>query len=188
MAIKENVLPLAQDSGSGYIRTVSSGGVSQRTAFDTVKGAITADMDEAIANEVDAREAADNQLQTEIDGKVDKVTGKGLSTNDFTNELKTKLDGIESGAEVNTIETVKVNGTALVPDANKAVNVPAPTVDSALSTSSTNPVQNNVITGAINDIQADVDQNAGEISDLKEDFDALGLSVVDGAINQTYTV
>ena len=170
MAIKENVLPLAQDSGSGYIRTVSSGGASQRTAFDTVKGAITADMDEAIADEVDAREAADNQLQTEIDGKVDKVTGKGLSTNDFTNALKTKLDGIEAGAEVNVIETVKVNGTALVPDANRAVNVPAPTVDSSLSTTSENPVQNKIITGAINDVQADVDQNAGDISDLKEEI------------------
>lgn len=164
MAIKENVLPLAQDSGSGYIRTVSSGGVSQRTAFDTVKGAITADMDEAIADEVDAREAADNQLQTEIDGKVDKVTGKGLSTNDFTNALKTKLDGIEAGAEVNIIETVKVNGTALVPDANRAVNVPSPTVDSALSTTSTNPVQNKVITC--------------EITDLKEDITELGLPVL----------
>ena len=33
--------------------------------------------------------------------KVDKVSGKGLSTNDFTNILKTKLDGIQAGAEVN---------------------------------------------------------------------------------------
>lgn len=33
--------------------------------------------------------------------KVDKVAGKGLSENDFTNTLKTKLDGIESGAQVN---------------------------------------------------------------------------------------
>jgi hypothetical protein len=33
--------------------------------------------------------------------KVDKVAGKGLSTNDFTNTLKTKLDGIQDGAEVN---------------------------------------------------------------------------------------
>jgi len=33
--------------------------------------------------------------------KVDKVVGKGLSENDFTNTLKTKLDGIESGAQVN---------------------------------------------------------------------------------------
>lgn len=33
--------------------------------------------------------------------KVDKIAGKGLSTNDFTNTLKTKLDGIQDGAEVN---------------------------------------------------------------------------------------
>ena len=33
--------------------------------------------------------------------KVDKVSGKGLSQNDFTNTLKTKLDGIAAGAEVN---------------------------------------------------------------------------------------
>lgn len=33
--------------------------------------------------------------------KVDKITGKGLSANDFTDALKTKLDGIASGAEVN---------------------------------------------------------------------------------------
>lgn len=31
-------------------------------------------------------------------GKVDKVTGKGLSTNDFTAALLTKLNGIEAGA------------------------------------------------------------------------------------------
>ena len=38
--------------------------------------------------------------------KVDKVTGKGLSTNDFTNALKTKLEGIEAGAEVNKVNSV----------------------------------------------------------------------------------
>ena len=40
-------------------------------------------------------------VKTALDGKVDKVTGKGLSENDFTNTLKTKLDGIQDGAEVN---------------------------------------------------------------------------------------
>ena len=34
-------------------------------------------------------------------GLVDAETGKGLSTNDFTDAEKTKLSGIESGAEVN---------------------------------------------------------------------------------------
>jgi hypothetical protein len=35
------------------------------------------------------------------DTKVEKIEGKGLSENDFTNTLKTKLDGIQDGAEVN---------------------------------------------------------------------------------------
>lgn len=35
---------------------------------------------------------------------VQKVTGKDLSTNDFTTTLKDKLDGIEAGAQVNSVE------------------------------------------------------------------------------------
>lgn len=42
------------------------------------------------------------QVNTELDKKVDKVTGKGLSKNDFTDALKTKLDGISAGATANT--------------------------------------------------------------------------------------
>ena len=66
-----------------------------------------------------------------------KEAGKGLSTNDLTDELKAqieKVSGIETqvtnlvneGGEPNVIETVKVNGTALTPDADKAVDVTVP--------------------------------------------------------------
>ncbi len=48
-----------------------------------------------------------------MDTKVDKVEGKQLSTNDYTTTEKTKLTGIDDGAQVNVIETVKVNGAAL---------------------------------------------------------------------------
>lgn len=37
-----------------------------------------------------------NGLQAALDSKVDKVNGKELSSNDFTNELKTKLEGLEN--------------------------------------------------------------------------------------------
>lgn len=40
-------------------------------------------------------------LQTSLDSKVDKITGKGLSTEDYTTTEKNKLAGIQSGAEVN---------------------------------------------------------------------------------------
>lgn len=40
-------------------------------------------------------------VDSKLDTKVDKVSGKQLSTNDYTNEDKTKLAGIAAGAEVN---------------------------------------------------------------------------------------
>lgn len=70
------------------------------------------------------------KLKTLLDEKVDAVTGKGLSENDFTDTYKTKLDGIETGA-------------------NKTI------IDSSLSTSSTNPVQNKVVKGAL-DLKLDI--------------------------------
>ena len=38
-----------------------------------------------------------------LSGKVDKVEGKGLSTNDYTTAEKTKLEGIEAGANATTV-------------------------------------------------------------------------------------
>ena len=63
-----------------------------------------------------------DDLLADISGKVDKVNGKGLSTNDYTTTEKNKLASIAAGAQVNVIETVKVNGTALTPS-SKAVNI-----------------------------------------------------------------
>lgn len=65
-------------------------------------------------------------LQDALDGKVDAVEGKGLSTEDYTTEEKAKLDGIEEGAEANRVATVKVNGAALTPDEDRAVDVEVP--------------------------------------------------------------
>lgn len=44
-----------------------------------------------------------SETDTLLAGKVDKVTGKGLSTNDYTTAEKNKLAGIEDGAQVNNI-------------------------------------------------------------------------------------
>ena len=68
-----------------------------------------------------------NSLPFADANKVDKVSGKGLSTNDYTTADKDKLAGIAEGA-------------------NKTV------VDSELSTSSTNPVQNKVVNTAISNL------------------------------------
>ena len=71
------------------------------------------------------------QIKAKLGTKVDKVEGKGLSTNDLTDSLKSHYDTAythsqsahaPSNAQANVIETVKVNGTALTPS-SKAVNI-----------------------------------------------------------------
>lgn len=44
-----------------------------------------------------------------LDNKVSVEEGKGLSTNDFTNELLAKLNGVAEGAEVNYVKSVGDN-------------------------------------------------------------------------------
>ena len=68
--------------------------------------------------------ANSSDVTSGLAGKVDKENGKGLSTNDYTTTEKNKLSGIEA-------------------QANKTV------VDSALSSSSENPVQNKVVNTAL---------------------------------------
>lgn len=70
-----------------------------------------------------------SDLSNRLANKVDKVDGKGLSTNDYTTAEKTKLAGIADNAQVNTIETISLNGTDLTPDANKKVSITVITKD-----------------------------------------------------------
>lgn len=65
-------------------------------------------------------------ITAELNKKVNAVSGKGLSTNDYTTAEKTKLTGIAAGAQVNIIESIKVNGTAQTVT-NKAINITVPT-------------------------------------------------------------
>lgn len=76
-----------------------------------------------------------SKVKAALSGKVDVVSGKGLSSNDYTSAEKNKLSGIASGAQANVIESVKVNGTALTPS-SKAVDVTVPTKVSQLSNDS----------------------------------------------------
>lgn len=107
----------------GEYSTLSGDVQKNTTAIATLNGTGAGSVSKTVS---DAVEAAQATLQGNIDKKVDKVEGKGLSTNDYTTDEKTKLEGIADGAQVNVIETVKVNGVALTP-ADKAVDVTVPT-------------------------------------------------------------
>lgn len=69
-------------------------------------GNITA-VDETETELVDLTVSHITGLQGALDNKVSKVTGKALSTNDYTTAEKTKLSGIAEGAQKNTITGVK---------------------------------------------------------------------------------
>ena len=60
------------------------------------KSEVDAKIDEAVAGgEVDlSNYYTKSETDSKVSGKVDKVTGKELSTNDFTTALKTKLEGL----------------------------------------------------------------------------------------------
>jgi hypothetical protein len=57
-------------------------------------------------------------LKAEIDTKVTAVSGKGLSTNDYTTTEKNKLSGIAEGAEVNqnAFSSVVIGSTTITAD------------------------------------------------------------------------
>ena len=64
-----------------------------------------------------------SNVQTQLNGKVAAVSGKGLSTNDFTNAYKTKLDEITNSADSvsfscsltsgTKVGTITINGTGI---------------------------------------------------------------------------
>ena len=84
----------------------------------------------------DSDYATNSSVDSKLSGKVDIVSGKGLSTNDYTTNEKTKLSGIAEGADVSTIKSISKNGTALSIDSSKNVNIEVPTKVSQLSNDS----------------------------------------------------
>ena len=74
-----------------------------------------------------------DEIDAALDNKVDKETGKGLSTNDFTDAYLDRLLSVANGAQVNVIETIKLNGSTLSPDTNKTVNITTPVPDTMTS-------------------------------------------------------
>lgn len=142
------------------------------TNYNLKKPALTDFYDVADQNgNMDLIDAAMKGLE---DGKVAKVEGKNLSTNDFTTDEKTKLQNIAANAQVNVIETVKVNGVALTPT-SKVVDVPVPAatvVNNTLTSTST--------TAALSAAQGKV------LKDLADGHIATGINTANGVHGLRY--
>jgi len=73
---------------------------------------------------------------------------KSFDGEPFTLTEKNKLSGIESGAEANVIEAIKVNGTTQTVT-NKTIDISVPEVDQTYNASSTNPQSGTAVAQAI---------------------------------------
>ena len=114
-----------------------------------------------------------NRVVTQaLNNKIDKVSGKQLSTEDFTTSLKNKLVGLKEfdpteinneinalAQQVNTKQNKLVSGTSIKTVEGQSllgsgnISIPVPTVDAALSSTSTNAIQNKAVANALNEKQ-----------------------------------
>lgn len=67
-------------------------------------------------------------LADALAGKVSTETGKGLSSNDYTNAEKEKLGAIEAGSQTNILEAISIGGTD-APISDKKVDIPVATAE-----------------------------------------------------------
>lgn len=157
-----------------------------------------------------------------IAGKVDKVEGKGLSTEDYTTAEKTKLAGIEANANNYTLPTasastlggIKVGANLAIDSSTGALSgdysnastsaaglmsatdkakldgiaegATAITVDSAISSTSTNPVENQAIYTALSG-KVDTETGKGLSSNDYTDAEKTKLAGIEAGAN-AYTL
>ena len=88
-------------------------------------------------------------LDESVNNKVDKVDGKGLSSQDFTQQEKDKLNGIERGAEVNKVTSVQDRtGDVKITKADVGLDqVPNVTTNNQTPTYSQNSTLSNIVSG-----------------------------------------
>lgn len=137
-------------------------------------------------------------VQTAVSGKVDKVSGKGLSTNDYTTTEKNKLAGIASGATANTgtvtSVSVKMNNTTkgtVTTSGTIDLGTVITTVDDEFdsSVSATNPVQNWVISSAIDALDGEISETYEMIPQTiysRLNSATISSATIDSIVNGTY--
>lgn len=134
-----------------------------------------------VDNTSDANKPISTATQTALDNKVDKVTGKGLSTNDFTTTEKNKLSGIEAGAQVNTITGVKGNAESSYRTGN--VNL-TPANIGAVPTSRT--VNGHALSSNVTVTASDVGLgNVNNTSDLAKPISTATQTALNAKVNKT---
>ena len=150
------------ESGGSYSWQPVTISGTEAPVFTASRALVSDSLGAASASSVTATELAylsglTGNLVTLLNGKVDKVSGMGLSQNSYTTDEKNKLAGIAAGAEVNVISAVQNNGVP-VEVVGKTVNITHPTLlsqftnDTGFITSTVANLQNYYDKATVNDM------------------------------------
>lgn len=179
--VNEDELYLIGGDGAGGVTGVKG---SAETAYRTGQVSINkANIGlENVDNTSDANKPVSTAMQTALDGKVGKVTGKTLTTNDLTNTLKSNYDAAythstsahaPSNAERNTIVGIQRNGTDLtINSSTRKVNVTVPTKTSDLTNDSGFLTQHQSLNGLATETYVNT-KVAGIVNSAPETLDTL---------------
>lgn len=137
---------------------------------------------ETCLNELDTVKADTATVTEELEKKVDKVSGKGLSTNDYTTAEKTKLSGIATGANKYTHPSTHpasmIEGLATVATSGKysdLIGTPTslPNAGALTFTGAVNATYDGSSAKTVNIPVASVNGKTGEVSLSASDVNAL---------------
>ena len=154
--VSTTVTNVAWDSTNKKLTKTINGTTTDVVTAATLKTALDLSDKEDKSNKVTAwsntttntNYPSEKLVKDSLDNKVDKVSGKGLSTNDYTTAEKNKLAGIATGAEVNqnAFSNVKVGNSTIAAGSatdtvefigDGATTVSANTTDKSVTISST---------------------------------------------------
>lgn len=105
---------------SAFVTTLKSATITAPTASSTQATAGThtiSSLFQTVVNNI-------KQLFTSLNNKVDKVSGKGLSTNDYTNEAKAKLTALNQNRFYESEALVGTNGAIAASVSRLKVGIP----------------------------------------------------------------
>lgn len=102
-------------------------------------------------------------------------------TNAFTDAEKTKLDGVEAGAQVNKVEDVQLDGTSVLDASTKTANVTAAGIKTAYESNPDTNAFTDAEKSKLDELdkwkpaaEGDIANNAAEIAEAKQSISELG--------------
>lgn len=122
----KELVDYAAAHGSEYTAAIADI-AANKSAIDALNGDGAGSVSKAVNDAIDGLHIGDYAKSADVESTYVKKNGTDRL---FTAAEGTKLAGIAEGAQVNVIESIKLNGTALNIDA-KAVNIPLVTADTA---------------------------------------------------------